>query len=198
MRPEISIYWIKKTNKKTLTLLFRWTIKRVLKGIHIFLKNHPGWIRNIAKVLEKGRGILWMRNDAQAGAKKQTLVRREVFTFLHRRTDLTGLILPQLNNLHPWIIQSVYSVRKSHNNRYDRKFANFYRVILTSVLELVFTLTSRHGIRCRPQKKKKSVLDMTLNCIWWWGSSSGNFRNEEYPFIAITPRSTRTRSVITV
>ena len=35
---------------------------------------------------------------------------------------------------------------------------------------------------------------MTLNSIWWWGSSSGVLRNVEYPFIAITPRSTLSRS----
>ena len=31
-----------------------------------------------------------------------------------------------------------------------------------------------------------SVLDVTLDCIWWWESSSGALGNVEYPFIAIT------------
>ena len=34
-----------------------------------------------------------------------------------------------------------------------------------------------------------SVLGMTLNCIWWLGSSTGNLGNLEYCFIAITSRS---------
>ena len=29
-----------------------------------------------------------------------------------------------------------------------------------------------------------------LNCIWWWGSSPEALGNVEYPFIAITSRST--------
>ena len=31
---------------------------------------------------------------------------------------------------------------------------------------------------------------MKLNCIWWWGSSSGDFESVEYSFIAITSMST--------
>ena len=30
---------------------------------------------------------------------------------------------------------------------------------------------------------------MSLNCIWWWGSSSKDLGNIEHPFIAITPSS---------
>ena len=30
-------------------------------------------------------------------------------------------------------------------------------------------------------EKKRVVLSMTLNCNWWWGSSSGNLGNVEYP-----------------
>ena len=32
--------------------------------------------------------------------------------------------------------------------------------------------------------------------IWWWGSSPGALRNMEYPFIAIAPSSTLTRSYL--
>ena len=39
-----------------------------------------------------------------------------------------------------------------------------------------------------------SVLDMTLNFIWWWSSSSGALGKVEYSFMAITPRSTLNRS----
>ena len=38
------------------------------------------------------------------------------------------------------------------------------------------------------------VLDMTLNCIWWRGSSPRSLRNIEYLFIAIALRSTLTWS----
>ena len=31
---------------------------------------------------------------------------------------------------------------------------------------------------------------MTLNSLWWWGFSLSALRNLEYPFIAISPRST--------
>ena len=32
----------------------------------------------------------------------------------------------------------------------------------------------------------------SLDCIWWWGSRSRDFRNIEYSFIVITPRFTPT------
>ena len=35
---------------------------------------------------------------------------------------------------------------------------------------------------------KKDALDMILNCIWWWGSSSWDLRSVESHFIAISPR----------
>ena len=34
------------------------------------------------------------------------------------------------------------------------------------------------------------VLDMTLNCVWWWGSSFKYLESVDYPFIVITPRFT--------
>ena len=33
---------------------------------------------------------------------------------------------------------------------------------------------------------------MTLNCIWWWGSSPGDLESMEYLLTAIIPRSTMT------
>ena len=33
---------------------------------------------------------------------------------------------------------------------------------------------------------------MTLNCIRWWGSSSGHLRSVEYPFNNINPLTTLT------
>ena len=38
---------------------------------------------------------------------------------------------------------------------------------------------------------KMVVLDMSLNCIWWCGSSYGDRENMEYFFIAIVPSSTQ-------
>ena len=41
---------------------------------------------------------------------------------------------------------------------------------------------------------KRNVLLMTLNCIQWWGSSSGDLGSVEYFFISITPKSMLTQS----
>ena len=41
---------------------------------------------------------------------------------------------------------------------------------------------------------KRGILSMTLNCIWWWGSTSGNLESVKYPFITITSRFTLTQS----
>ena len=35
--------------------------------------------------------------------------------------------------------------------------------------------------------RKGCVLDMKLNCIWWFGYSSGDGEFVEYPFIDIIP-----------
>ena len=35
-----------------------------------------------------------------------------------------------------------------------------------------------------PFSQKIGVLSMTLNYIWWWGSSSGDLESGEYPFIS--------------
>ena len=36
-----------------------------------------------------------------------------------------------------------------------------------------------------PANWAKGVLDITLNCIWWWGSSSDDLEIENYSFIAM-------------
>ena len=41
---------------------------------------------------------------------------------------------------------------------------------------------------------KRGVLDMTLNCNWWWGSNTRYLRSMKYLFIAINPRFTLTQS----
>ena len=43
-----------------------------------------------------------------------------------------------------------------------------------------------------------SVLDMTLNCIWWWGSSPETLENIEYLVNPLTPRYPLTRTVVPV
>ena len=45
-----------------------------------------------------------------------------------------------------------------------------------------------------PPLQKLGVIGMIPKCIWWWGSISGDLRSVEYPFFAITPRSTLTWS----
>ena len=47
------------------------------------------------------------------------------------------------------------------------------------------------GVR---HSSKVGFLCMTLNCIWWWGSSSADLGSVLYLFIEITPRSTLTWS----
>ena len=39
-----------------------------------------------------------------------------------------------------------------------------------------------------------AILSMTQNCIWCWGSNSGDLRSLEYTFIVITPRFTLTQN----
>ena len=41
---------------------------------------------------------------------------------------------------------------------------------------------------------KRGVLDIILNCIGWWDSSSGDLRNVKYTLIAITLRFSLARS----
>ena len=42
--------------------------------------------------------------------------------------------------------------------------------------------------------RKKGVLRIALNYIWWWGTNSGDLWRVQYRFTAITPRSTLTPS----
>ena len=46
----------------------------------------------------------------------------------------------------------------------------------------------------QPPPKKKKFTGMTLNCIWWWDSSSEDLVSMEFAFITIIPRSTLTQS----
>ena len=44
----------------------------------------------------------------------------------------------------------------------------------------------------------RSVLNLTLKCVWWWEYSYGDLRSVEYNFSAINPRSTLTQIVQSV
>ena len=69
----------------------------------------------------------------------------------------------------------------------------FYIWLVTQFSQLGCKICQLHlcrGVRQKPLPAPMSVLDMALNCIWWWGSSSGALENVEYLFIANTPRST--------
>ena len=60
-----------------------------------------------------------------------------------------------------------------------------YKMIIFSLLEMlagfrIYWLYPQLTIRPPPQKKD-GVLGMTLNCIWWWGSNSGDLRSVHYP-----------------
>ena len=52
----------------------------------------------------------------------------------------------------------------------------------------------KNATSCFEQILEVDPLGMILNCIWWWGSNPGVLENMEYLFIAITSRSTLTRS----
>ena len=43
--------------------------------------------------------------------------------------------------------------------------------------------------RDKTPPSERDILDITLNCIWWWISSSGYIFSEKYLFIVFTPRS---------
>ena len=90
-------------------------------------------------------------------------------------------------------------------NFFDYNYNYIFNVPRQSLLK--FKLFSFHSpvcwsfkigqlFHCREIKSPNttSVLDVTLNCIWWWGSSHGTLGNVVNPFIAIMPRSTQTQS----
>ena len=64
-------------------------------------------------------------------------------------------------------------------------------------LKLCLSVGNYNMLNVSPSESKtphqKEVSWETLNCIWWWVSSSGVLRNINYPFITIIPRSFRTR-----
>ena len=55
--------------------------------------------------------------------------------------------------------------------------------------------TPYKGIRPSP---KMCVLGMTLNCIWWWGSTTGDLGSVEYVSLPLLPGPLWLRVVVTV
>ena len=78
-----------------------------------------------------------------------------------------------LNNLQ-WLIYHKTQPKQSTSQR-------------TIFLPLLFFVSLRWF-----QTLMKGILDMTLKCIWWWGSCSGDPKIVQYPFIVTTARGSRT------
>ena len=84
---------------------------------------------------------------------------------------------------------NIFYLRNCEKNTHAHIFVSVHKILFTSAWwqDLKYT-------NCIPWKgvpsTKKGVLGMTLNCIWWWGSSSEDVRKIEYSFAAITSRST--------
>ena len=87
------------------------------------------------------------------------------------------------------LIWWLYFYEKIHEN-YSHEEMRKYLFIYLKLYIYIYSIYSR-GIR---GPGKSGVLDMTLNCIWWWGSRSGDVWSTEYPFIDITQTSTMTLS----
>ena len=51
----------------------------------------------------------------------------------------------------------------------------------------ILTVSPCRGVRPHP---KRYFIGMMINCIWWWDFRSKELESVDYPFIAITPRST--------
>ena len=76
---------------------------------------------------------------------------------------------------------------------YHKIFYNHYSFYIAQLTRLrIFWLYLSRGVRLLLQESY--VIGMTLNCIWWWSSSLGDWGSVEYTFIAITSRSTLTHS----
>ena len=72
-----------------------------------------------------------------------------------------------------------YIGHMTHANKHYR----FHSPVSAGPLEYT-DCVSAEGVK---KERNNIFLDMTVNCIWWWVSSSGAL---EFTFIAITPRST--------
>ena len=66
--------------------------------------------------------------------------------------------------------------------------------VIKATKEIRWGLEYTEHILCRQIRlpHKRHVLVMTLNCIWWWGSSSRDLGSMEYFFIPIVSWSTQT------
>ena len=84
---------------------------------------------------------------------------------------------------------------KKHNAQSrDFHWGMLIIIIICQIGSWIDTAQSPRAVEYANCISAMSVLDMTLNGIWWWGSSPEALGNVEYSFIAITPRSTLTLS----
>ena len=88
----------------------------------------------------------------------------------------------QPNQTKPKVIELFYSIHQFQRTQWLYQ-SNWLGLKNTQTVSLQ-----------RSKNPPMSVLIMTQNCIWWWGSSLGALGNMKYLFIAITPRSTLTWS----
>ena len=83
---------------------------------------------------------------------------------------------------HPFLSES-----SSHQTFHSSNF--FFRTFLLAGFTIRWPYHLQWG-KVTPPIPKSGFLCMTLNCIWWWGSSSWDQGSVEYSFIAIwTPLS---------
>ena len=62
-----------------------------------------------------------------------------------------------------------------------------FTILPTATLSMWIRIYGLFSLLRSKAHPKKGVLNMKLNCIWWWGSNFGDLRNVE--FIAITSKS---------
>ena len=114
---------------------------------------------------------------------------------------LLSLLLQKLasRSLYNWdlpyhVSQRGYLLALASMSLSRKYFSNCSRQTLNP---FYLTGTRRWWLRFNNIEKNKifSVLGTIVNCLWWWGSSSGDVEIVEYAFITITPMSTLTQSV---
>ena len=81
---------------------------------------------------------------------------------------------------------------------YDIEQVCFYCLKLSlQRLYLCLSFPTVVGVDCKSVRSphpNRGILNMTLNCIWWWDFSSEDLESVKFLFIAITPRSTLAQS----
>ena len=89
-------------------------------------------------------------------------------------------------------------------NKYDTLLSeHYFPWILEYPSRAIIPMSTLIQICCTCQdptygSNVPSMLDITLSCISWWGSSSTALSNVEYSFIVLTSRSTLARMVVPI